>query len=98
MMEYYIWQTLAKTGKIPTTARDMNVIYPKTGEMGTFIVTKNGKPNGKELFKAHHYTKEELMELIEQVKKFKVETVHETIFTTFQGNQTKGYIIIAKKI
>ena len=72
--------------------------YPKTEEMGTFIVTKNGNPNGRELFKAHHYTKEELMELIQQVKKFKVEIFQETIFTTFQGNQTKGYIIIAKKI
>jgi ubiquinone/menaquinone biosynthesis C-methylase UbiE len=72
--------------------------FPKTGEMGTFIVTKNGKPNGKELFKAHHYTRKELMELFERVKKFKVDIVHETVLTTFQGNQTKGYIIIAKKI
>ena len=72
--------------------------FPKTREMGTFIATKNGKPNGKELFKAHHYTRKELMELFELVKKFKVDTVHETVFTTFQGNQTKGYIIIASKI
>lgn len=69
--------------------------YPITGEMGTFAVKDESDPNGKEMFKAHHYTREELLELLEG--SFCVKNFHETIFTTFNGNRTKGYIIIAKK-
>lgn len=69
--------------------------YPLTEEFGTFIVTDDVKSRGKELFRAHHYTKEELLELVKQ--DFRVENFHETIFTTFHGNRTRGYIIIARK-
>lgn len=69
--------------------------YPVTGEMGTFIVTDDSKSNGKKLFIAHHYTREELFKLVKN--EFQVENFHETIFTTFHGNKTKGYIIIARK-
>ena len=69
--------------------------YPLTEEFGTFIVTDDVKNRGKELFRAHHYTKEELLELVKQ--DFRVENFHETIFTTFHGNRTRGYIIIARK-
>ena len=69
--------------------------YPLTEEFGTFIVTYDGKNRGKELFRAHHYTKEELLELVKQ--DFRVENFHETVFTTFHGNRTRGYIIIARK-
>jgi ubiquinone/menaquinone biosynthesis C-methylase UbiE len=68
--------------------------YPVTGEKGTFIVTDDSQPN-KELFIAHHYTRAELINLVKY--EFKVENFHETIFTTFHGNRTKGYIIIARK-
>jgi ubiquinone/menaquinone biosynthesis C-methylase UbiE len=67
--------------------------YPITGELGTFIV-RDSKNRYKELFRAHHYTKEELSALIEGL--FTIENVNETIFTTFHGNRTKGYIIIAR--
>ena len=67
--------------------------YPITGELGTFLV-RDVKNSHKELFRAHHYTKEELLSLIEGL--FHIEDVHETIFTTFHGNRTKGYIIIAR--
>lgn len=67
--------------------------YPVTGEKGTFIVTDDSQPN-KELFIAHHYTRAELINLVKH--EFKVENFHETIFTTFHGNRTKGYIIIAR--
>ncbi len=70
--------------------------YPLTGEFGTFIVTDDLKNRGKELFRAHHYTKAELYELLKQ--DFRVENFHETIFTTFHNNRTKGYIIIARKL
>lgn len=69
--------------------------YPLTGEMGTFTVKDESDPDGGEMFKAHHYTKEELLELLEGI--FSVKNCHETIFTTFNGNRTKGYIIIAIK-
>jgi ubiquinone/menaquinone biosynthesis C-methylase UbiE len=69
--------------------------YPITGEMGTFTVKDESNPDGRELFKAHHYTKEELLELVKG--SFNVKNLYETIFTTFNGNRTKGYIIIAIK-
>ena len=65
--------------------------YPVTGEIGTFIV----KENGRKLFTVHHYTRDELIKLVKE--EFKIEKFHKTIFTTFHGNKTKGYIIIASK-
>jgi ubiquinone/menaquinone biosynthesis C-methylase UbiE len=70
--------------------------YHVTGEMGTFRVKDKSDLEDKELFRAHHYTKEELLKLLKGT--FKVENFHETIFTTFNGNRTKGYIIIALKV
>ncbi len=69
--------------------------YPITGEMGTFTVKDESDPDGGEMFRVHHYTREELLELMEG--SFSVKNFHETIFTTFNGNRTKGYIIIARK-
>lgn len=69
--------------------------YPKTGEMGTFIVTDTDTEDGEEMFLAHHYTRNELIKLVEE--KFMVKTFKETVFTTFHGNRTKGYIVIGEK-
>jgi ubiquinone/menaquinone biosynthesis C-methylase UbiE len=69
--------------------------YPVTGEIGTFIVTDETQ-TGKELFRVHHYTRKELIKLVKEA--FKVENFHETLFTTFHGNKTSGYIIIARKV
>ena len=68
--------------------------YISTRELGTFIVKEDSKALGEDLFTVHHYTRKELIDL---VKNFCVENFHETVFTTFHGNRTKGYIIIAKK-
>jgi ubiquinone/menaquinone biosynthesis C-methylase UbiE len=68
--------------------------YLKTMELGTFIVKDDTNAPGDDLFKVHHYTRKELLDL---VKDFSVENFHETIFTTYHGNRTKGYIIIARK-
>lgn len=70
--------------------------FPETGEMGTFIVTEDGSPESPEIFRAHHYTKKELMKLIEP--RFEVEMFKETVFTTYHGNKIKGFIIIARKM
>lgn len=69
--------------------------YQKTGEMGTFIVTDTGAEDGEEMFLAHHYTRNELLKLVEE--KFRVKTFKETVITTFHGNRTKGYIVIGVK-
>jgi len=63
--------------------------------MGTFAVKDESDPDGGEMFRVHHYTREELLELMEG--SFSVKNFHETIFTTFNGNRTKSYIIIARK-
>lgn len=68
--------------------------YISTMELGTFIVKEDSKALGEDLFTVHHYTKKELIDL---VKDFTVENFHETVFTTFHGNRTKGYIVIARR-
>lgn len=70
--------------------------FSLTGEMGTFIVTEDGNPESPEIFRAHHYTRKELMELIEP--RFAVEMFKETVFTTYHGNKTTGFVVIARKI
>ena len=69
--------------------------YPVTGEKGTFIIIDDSKSGVKELFISHHYTREELFNLVKI--DFNIENFHETVFTTFHGNRTKGYIIIGRK-
>lgn len=66
-----------------------------TKEKGTFIVTKDGTPNTKEIYRVHHYTKEELNDLL--TPRFKVEIFNNTIFTSYHGNKANGFIILAKK-
>jgi ubiquinone/menaquinone biosynthesis C-methylase UbiE len=68
--------------------------YISTMELGTFIVKEDSKALGEDLFTVHHYTRKELIDL---VKDFTVENFHETVFTTFHGNRTKGYIVIARR-
>ena len=68
--------------------------YISTMELGTFIVKENSKAHGEDMFTVHHYTRKELIDL---VKNFTIENFHETVFTTFHGNKTKGYIVIARK-
>lgn len=70
--------------------------YSSTGEKGTFFVTDNGEEDGKELFLVHHYTLKELKQLIKNG--FDLEIIRKTSFKTFHGNNTLGYILIAKKI
>lgn len=84
----------AQNWENPLYSKRYNRDYEVTGELGTFLVTEGLETPGKELFRAHHYTKEELLEL---VSGFRVEEFHETMFTTFHGNRTKGYILIARK-
>jgi len=70
--------------------------YSSTGEKGTFFVTEDGEEGGKELFLVHHYTLNELKQLIKN--SFKLELIKKTTFKTFHGNSTLGYIMLARKI
>ncbi len=70
--------------------------YPITDEIGSFIVTEDGKPGGRELFIVHHYSLDELKQLL--LEKFQIDTIQETNFKTFHGNRTLGYIIMAKAV
>ena len=69
--------------------------FPITKEKGTFIVTKNGTPNTEEIYRVHHYTRDELSDLL--TPRFKVETFNDTIFTSYHGNKANGFIVVAKK-
>ncbi len=67
-----------------------------TKETGTFIVTMDGTPSAAELYRAHHYTKEELLGLIRE--KFSVENFKDTTFTSYHGNKVKGMVVVARKV
>lgn len=66
-----------------------------TGEIGTFIVTEDGSLEGEELYRAHHYTRSELLWYVET--RYVVLAEKETRFMTFHGNEIKGLIILAGK-
>ena len=68
--------------------------YVTTMELGTFFVKDDSKAPGDDLFTVHHYTRKELIDLVAD---FRIEKFHESIFTTYHGNRTKGYIIVAQK-
>ena len=70
--------------------------FPATKERGTFIVTEDGTPDTPELYRAHHYTEEELKGLLEP--RYKIELFKKTIFTSYHGNKANGFIVIARKI
>jgi len=69
--------------------------FPITNEKGTFIVTEDGTPNTPELYRVHHYTREELSDLLNP--RLTVENFNDTIFTSYHGNKANGFIILAKK-
>lgn len=66
-----------------------------TGEVGTFIVTENGGPDGEELYRAHHHTEEEMRELTEPY--FMIIVKRKEIFRSFHGNKVNGIKILLQK-
>ena len=69
--------------------------YRLTQEMCTFIVTEDGTSNTTEIYRAHHYSEEELKSLLEPF--FKIHLIQKRIFTSYHGNKVNGFIIIAYK-
>ncbi|MCK5177687.1 MAG: class I SAM-dependent methyltransferase [Candidatus Aenigmarchaeota archaeon] len=70
--------------------------FSLTKEKGTFIVTEDGTPNTPELYRAHHYTKEELIILLKS--RFNIEIFKDTIFTSYHKNKVNGFIIISRNM
>lgn len=69
--------------------------YPITKEKGTFIVTVDGEVGSPEIYRAHHYSKEELKRLVKP--RFEIEEYKETTFNTYHKNKAKGFVVIGKK-
>jgi ubiquinone/menaquinone biosynthesis C-methylase UbiE len=84
-----------QTWSDPVYAERYRFNYPITGEMGTFIVTDEGNLEGIELYRAHHYTVEELLELLDG--RFSIITSSSTTFTSFHGNRVDGMKLLCKK-
>ena len=68
--------------------------FKTTKEEGTFIVTEDGTQNTPELYRVHHYTKKELLKLLEP--RFNIETFKKTTFTSYHKNKANGFIITVK--
>jgi len=69
--------------------------FPITKEMGTFIVTDTHDLGGKELYRCHHYTEDELRTLIQN--EFNILSWEYTTFKTPSGNTSNGFMIVAQK-
>ena len=69
--------------------------FPITKEKGTFLVTDSHDIGGKELYRCHHYSKDELTNLLSD--KFNILSWRDTTFKTPSGNVSNGYIIVAQK-
>jgi len=69
--------------------------YRLTQEMCTFIVTEDGTSNTPEIYKAHHYSEEELKSLLKPF--FRIHLIEKRSFTSYHGNKVNGFIIIAYK-
>ena len=83
-----------QTWKNPKYKQRYEDHLPITQEKGTFIVTQDGTPNTPELYRVHHYTEEELINLLEP--RFCIQTFENTTFTSYHGNKANGFIITAK--
>jgi len=69
--------------------------FPITKENWTFIVTEDGTSNTKEIYRVHHYTRDELNNLL--IPRFNIKSFNNTTFTSYHGNIVNGFIIFAKK-
>ncbi|MGC9516864.1 MAG: class I SAM-dependent methyltransferase [Methanomicrobiales archaeon] len=69
--------------------------FDLTGEKCTFIVTKDGTVNTAEIYRAHHFSEQELRDLIEPF--FNIDIIEKREFTSYHGNWSNGIIIIASK-
>jgi len=67
----------------------------KQYEIGTFEAFD--KKTGEFKYLAHHYTKEELEELLEEGGFKSPDYYKQNIFTTQSGNQVKGHVLLAVK-
>jgi SAM-dependent methyltransferase len=67
----------------------------RTGEYGTFIVTLDGTPGSPALYRARHYTAQEVRALL--AGSFIIRHFGRSTFTSWHGNKTNGFIVAAEK-
>ncbi|MGA1848193.1 MAG: class I SAM-dependent methyltransferase [Thermoplasmatota archaeon] len=84
-----------QTWSDPTYAERYRAHFPITGEIGTFLATEDGSLDGKVMYRAHHHTVEELLELIGGG--FNVRSRSKTTFTSYHGNRVDGCVILAQR-
>ena len=85
----------AQTWENPLYKKRYLTDYKLTKEMFTFIVTEDGTSNTPEIYRAHHYSEEEIKSLLEPF--FRIKLIEKRIFTSYHGNRVNGFIIIAHK-
>ncbi len=68
--------------------------FPMTKERGTFIVTRDGTPKTPEIYRVHHYTLQELSDLLRP--RFSKVTIKETKFRSHHGNLINGLVVFAR--
>lgn len=83
-----------QTWRLPLYKKRYEEGIKKGYEKGTFDAID--KKTGEVKYLAHHYTKEELENLLKTVN-FKIKHYSKDIFTTQSGNSIDGHIIIAQK-
>ncbi len=84
-----------QTWDSPTYRERYETFEKITGEKGTFIVTDDGSMDGEGLYRAHHYTEEEITELL--ISRYEIIREELCEFTTYHGNRVNGIKLLACK-
>lgn len=84
-----------QTWENPKYSERYEAHYPKTQEQWTFIVTEDGTPDTEEIYRVHHYSEEELKNLLQDG--FTIQEFKKVIFTSYHGNKANGFVVVARK-
>ena len=85
-----------RTWSNPVYRRRYEDHLAETGELGTFVVTDDGKPDSPEAYRAHHYTEAELRGLLSPA--FRLTAFRRTTFRSYHGNEATGYVIAGRAL
>ena len=83
-----------RTWRNPVYRRRYEDHVAETGELGTFIVTRDGGADTPEVYRAHHYTEAELRALLSPA--FHLTTFRRATFRSYHGNEANGYVIVGR--
>lgn len=91
----YLW-VFWQTWENPKYKERYENHFPITKEKWTFIVTQDWTSNSNELYRVHHYTEEEIKDLLSE--KFEIKIFKKTKFISYHWNEANWFIILAKNI